>query len=534
MDEEGTDTIEIRHYLTLLARWLWLIILGAVLAGGSTFAVSWFSTPVYEASTTLLINEGQKGAGLDYNAILLSERVAKTYSQLLKSGPVLEEAAAQLGFGLEAKDIVVELVRDTQLICLRARHADPERAAAIANTVPVVFIAQNSRTQSARFASLEESLKSEIAAAEAQVEASQRALDAERNKPQPDAATVAHLETVLAQQRASYTGLARSYDELRVAAVRAVDTVVVVEPARVPVQPILPRTASNTALGAIVGAMLAAGAAFLIEYLDDTIKTPRDVERATQLPTMASIVRFEFAPNGEGPLIAAQPSSAISEGYRVLRTNLQFSMLGGQGEGAILMVTSAEPTEGKTTTLANLGVSLAQIGKRVLLVDTDLRHPTLHQQFGLPNRVGFTTLFLEQGINPQRVAHETGIPGLQVLTAGPIPANPAEVLDFPTTPALLDRLRPLADYVLLDSPPVLSMADASILAQKVDGVVLVAEAGRVRTDAFCEMVGALRSVKARLLGVVLNRVKTQPGRYYAHYAYGNGSEQRRKRRKRRE
>ncbi|HUT15103.1 MAG TPA: polysaccharide biosynthesis tyrosine autokinase, partial [Anaerolineae bacterium] len=266
---------------------------------------------------------------------------------------------------------------------------------------------------------------------------------------------------------------------------------------------------------------VAVGTAFLIEYLDDTIKTPEDVERATHLPTLGAIAHFRRykMEDEKGPVMVTDPRSAIAEGYRMLRTNLEFSAMGMGQSGAVILVTSAQPVEGKTTTLANLGVSLAQAGKQVLLVDTDLRRPALHKQFRLPNEVGLTSLLLEQEADLRHVIQPTHVDGLRVLTSGRLPANPAEVLSFPETTNLLERLRPLADYVLLDSPPVLSTADASILAQKVDGVCMVVETGRTRTEVFRRAAAALEGVKARLIGVALNKVVARPGGYYDYYYY---------------
>ena len=531
MDAQPSGTDEIRQYLALLHRWLWLIVLGTVLAGASAFIASRLSTPIYEAATTLLISEGQQPSGPDYSAILLSERLAKTYAEMLQGQPVLNAVEIHLGVSLEEANVTVEPVRDTQLIRLKVQHPDPALAAAIANALPEAFIQQNEQPQAARFQSSLESLSGEMQRIQSEIDAAQLELEAARARP--DAAgdgQIARLETLLAQYRATYAGLLQSYEEVRIAQARATDSLTVFEPATVPRSPALPRTRTNTLLAAVVGAMLAVGAAFLIEYLDDTIKQPDQLERAVGLPTFASILRIPDADNGQGPVMATEPDSPIAEAYRMLRTNLEFSTLGMGPSAITLLVTSAEPQDGKTTTLANLGLALAQGGKRVLLVDTDLRRPALHQPFHLPNERGLTSLLLNPQADPSTVIQATGVDRLQVLAAGPLPSNPAEVLDFPQTAHILGHLRSLADYVILDSPPVLSVADASILAQKVDGVVFIVEAGQTRTDMLRRAVAALRAVNAHLLGAVLNNVAAGPGHpYYHYYYYGrrDGSQKRR-------
>ncbi len=517
MNQDLSPTLDIRKYVTFLQRWLWLIILGTILAGGCAFAASYLATPIYEASAMLRISEGQKPTGPDYNGILTSERLAKTYSQMLTGKPVLRQVQAQLGVEVDASTVTVTPVRDTQLIEVKVRHADPALAASIANAIPRAFVEQNQAAESARFTTSKQSLSLEMQQLQTDIDAAQKALEKKRAEPTPDAAQIAHLDALLAQHRSTYAGLLRSYDDIRVAEVAGGDSLIVFEPADVPEQPTLPRIGLNTVFGALVGAVVMGGVSLLIEYLDDTLKRPEDVERSAGLSTLATIPRSVHSAGQ--PLAAAQPSSGAAEAYRVLRTNLEFSTLDLHHSAMTVLVTSAEPHEGKTTTVANLGASLALAGKRVLLVDTDLRRPALHHQFGLHNHVGLTTLYLAPGLDPMTAVQGTTIPGLCVLPAGPIPANPAEVLGFPHTSKILGRLKSVADFLLLDSPPVLGAADATILAQKVDGVMLVAEMGKTRTAILGRAVGMLAGVKAHLLGVVLNKATVRPGEPYAGY-YG--------------
>jgi len=519
--------VELKQYFSILWKWAWLVVLCVLLAGGSAYVVSERQPPSYQATVTLLINQASSTTQ-DYNALLTGERLAKTYTQLLTKRPVMEGVATALGLDVSpqdlAKKVTVNLVRDTQLITLRVVNGDPALAMEIANTIPVVFSRQNEEMQLSRYSSSKENLQKQLQTVDADILSTQTRLDALRASPTPDQLEISRLEEALVQYRTTYANLLRSYEDIRVAEARTLDTVTVAEPAAFDPVPVGPRTNLNTLLAAIVGAMVAVGMAFLIEYLDDTVKSPDDVEQATHLPTLGTIVRFPKSElKDEGPIAAARPKSAIAEGYRVLRTNLQFSAMGIAKSGVLLQVTSAQPLEGKTTTLVNLGVSLAQAGKRVLLVDSDLRRPALHKQFNLPKEVGLTSLLLEQEADIERVIQGTKVEGLQVLTTGRIPANPAEVLDFPETTALLQRLKGMADYVLLDSPPVLSVADASILAQKVDGVLMVVETGRTRTEMFQRAVATLEGVKARLVGAVLNKVSVRSGAYgYYYYYYYSG------------
>ena len=511
--------MELRQYLNLLWKWAWLILLCMALSAGSAYLVTSRQPPTYQASTTLLITQGTAST-TDYSAITLAERLASTYARMMTSRPVMDETMRRLNLSLWTANVSVTPVRDTSLLVLRVVDLDPALAKDIANTIPAVFAQQNEDLQLERYSSSKENLAKQLEVVNADIATAQAQLDTLRAAPTPDQAEISRANDALVQYRTTYANLLRSYEDIRVAEARLMDTVTVVESAALSSM-VASKTMTNTLLAAVVGAMLAVGVAFLIEYLDDTVKTPDDVTRETQLSTFGAIVNFrKFSPNGMGPIVAARSKSSIAEAYRVLRTNLQFSAMGMGQAGALLLVTSAQPQEGKTTSLANLGVSLAQAGKRVLLVDTDLRRPSLHEQFELPNEVGVTSLLLEREADLERALQATPVEGLRVLTSGRSPANPAEVLSFPETAALLERLRPLADYVLLDSPPVLSVADASILAQRADGVLLVVEMGRTRTDMFRRAVAALESVKAHLMGVVLNKVSVRAGGYgYYHYYY---------------
>jgi len=196
------------------------------------------------------------------------------------------------------------------------------------------------------------------------------------------------------------------------------------------------------------------------------------------------------------------PRSPVSEAYRRLRTNLEFASL--DKPLRTLLVTSAGPDEGKSITLANLAVSIAQAGRRVILVDSDLRHPRLHEIFGLDNRDGLTTI-VRRGSGDVPL-QESGVDGLLVLPSGPLPEIPADLIASPGMESLIARLREQADIVLFDAPPVVTVTDAAVLASKVDGVLLVINAGRTRREYAQRAKSLLEKVHARLVGAVLTNV----------------------------
>ncbi len=208
-------------------------------------------------------------------------------------------------------------------------------------------------------------------------------------------------------------------------------------------------------------------------------------------------------------ITVSEPRSAISEAYRTLRTNLDFAGL----DRALktLVITSAGVGEGKSTTLANLAIVSAQAGRKVVLVDADLRRPTLHKLFGLPNDRGLTTAILDDEVRQAPPLHLTGIEGLSVLTSGPLPPNPADLMGSRLMEEVIGALAQGADQILIDTPPVVAVTDAAVLATKVDGVLLVISAGKTRREYARSAVQRLQQINARVVGTVLTNVETGSG-----------------------
>lgn len=211
----------------------------------------------------------------------------------------------------------------------------------------------------------------------------------------------------------------------------------------------------------------------------------------------------------------SNPRSPVAEAYRTLRTNMEFSNL--DKNLRVILVTSAGAEEGKSTTLSNLAVTIAQSGKRVILVDADLRRPTLHQTFGLKNSVGLTDMVRDETILANPPTQETTVPNLRVLTSGQLPPNPAEILGSKRMSEILAALLERADMVLLDAPPVLAVTDAAVLSSKVDGVLLVVSAGKTKRESARKAQAQLEKINARVIGAVLNNVKADSSAqtYYA-------------------
>lgn len=217
-------------------------------------------------------------------------------------------------------------------------------------------------------------------------------------------------------------------------------------------------------------------------------------------------------------IVNTNPRSPVSEAYRSLRTNIDFSSVDENTQ--VIMVTSAGPEEGKSTVVGNLAVTYAQDERRVLLIDADMRKPTGHRTFQLSNRFGLSS-FLSRQNSLEDVIQDTEVPNLFVMTAGPIPPNPAEMLNSNSMTKLMELLREQFDMILIDTPPVLAVTDAQLLASKSDGVLMVINSGKVKKEIAAKAKENLLRVNARMLGVVLNNVKRKTSEEYYYYYYGN-------------
>lgn len=214
------------------------------------------------------------------------------------------------------------------------------------------------------------------------------------------------------------------------------------------------------------------------------------------------------------------PKSPISEGYRMLRTNIEFSTINQKLQ--IIMVTSSKPSEGKSTTCANMAVAFAQANKKVLLIDADLRKPSQHHIFGKSNRSGLTTALLNQ-LKLEDIIQFTNTDNLSIIQAGPTPPNPSELLSSEQMAEMLKTARERYDVVIIDTPPIMSVTDAQIVATQSDGVVLVIDSGKVKKDVALKAKASLEHVKANLIGVVLNKINRNHSDIYSYY-YGEKTE----------
>ena len=341
--------------------------------------------------------------------------------------------------------------------------------------------------------------------------------------------------------RELYDGLLQRMKEIGVAAGVQENNISVIDVAQTPNSAFKPAMGKNLAIASMLGLMVGVALALLLEFLDSTLRRTEDVERLIDRPVLGLVPLLRTGDRGRGRrrrraasrkgpradrslthYSATHPGSSVSEAFRSLRTSLMFST--PEGMPRSVMVTSASPSEGKTSTAANLATVLAQNGSRVLIIDADLRKPSLHKDFGKPRSPGLTNSIAQvqrSGSLETPAIHETDVDGLALMPAGHSTPSPAELLSSSRFSQVIADCRSIYDYVIIDAPPIIGLADAVILSRIVDGVVLVAAAGQTGKENFRVAVRRLQQVQAPVLGVVLNRVDLESPdyAYYSSYYY---------------
>jgi capsular exopolysaccharide synthesis family protein len=337
--------------------------------------------------------------------------------------------------------------------------------------------------------------------------------------------------------RELYKGLLMKMKEVGVSAGITASNIQIVDPAELPASPYKPNKRLNLVLAAVVGLFLGVGLAFFFEYLDNTIKTPEDLEQWARLPSFGMVPemsngrrrRLEKGASYPVELITyGHPKSMLSEAYRSIRTSILLSS--SDEPPKKITVTSPNLGEGKTTTVINTAIALSQTGARVLIIDADMRRPKVHKVFNHENGNGLST-FLSRHGHLVSIIKKSEVPNLFYIPAGPIPPNPSELLGSNLFKKMLETLEGRFDHILVDSPPVLGFADAVILSSCVNGVILTVLGGKTPRGALQRAKEALQQTHTRILGVVINRVdirRSGYGYYYYQYHSYYGEEEKKK------
>jgi capsular exopolysaccharide synthesis family protein len=534
------DTFQLREYLSILGARKWSITAITLLGVLAAFFVTERQTPIYASRVQVIatdplaqIENRQTAPDMGVEqSLVYSLPVAQCATKLLEtptvadinadltetcSAEALSDVVPPAGF---RKDLAVVLQPDSTV--MEITYSDPVPAKAQANAQAFALSYVHYRVSQATI-----QLNSRIAALQTQLTKkgglnAQRAA-AEQQQAECLASGDANCLAVAIQELNNIDQQIQTIQlQLFELSPTRLSRPQVVAPATLPPSPSSPNTVLNIAAGFFVALALGVGLAFLRERLDDRLRGRGDLEDKAGVPVMAVIPTVPRWKKKEETRLVAQeePKSAVSEAYRTLRTSILFSS--AQRGLKTIMVTSAVAGEGKTTTAANLAVVLADAKKRVILVSADLRKPRVHKFFGLKNDVGLANVLAGE-VPPWEALRDQGIENLRILPGGPIPARPAELLQSERMGEVMAQLREVADFVVLDSAPVLLVADATAVAPLVDGVLLVADSDTTTRGMIAHVREQLEQVDAPLIGAVFNNFDpSKPGAYRYRYGYGYG------------
>jgi non-specific protein-tyrosine kinase len=506
----------LRDYARIVARRKGVVIAAVVATVAAALFVSSMQKPVYEAEAQMLVKTRSTGAFFDDGGAQYSDpvRAIQTEIRVLQSQAVSERVQANLGLsvGTGARGVSVGA---TDVVAVRVRSGVPETAQLLANAYVQAYIEIKREQAVGSLVSAGTELQKKVTELQGQIDD----LDAQVEAAPPAdrdilEANLSSQRQILLDQQALFK---QQLDQLQVDAALTTGGADVVRQASLPAAPVEPTPRRTGALAAIVGILLGLAAAFLLDHLDDSIRTSEELEEASGgLPVLA-VVPVD-APLDNLPIALSKPTDYAVEAYRGLRTSLQFLSL--DDEVRVVQVTSPLSGEGKTTTAANLAVVFAQAGMRAILVDADLRKPRVHEVFAIDNSRGLTTALLGE---PYELLTKRTLENLDVLPSGLIPPNPSELLGGRQMKQFLAKLAADYDVVVVDSAPILPVTDSVALSALVQGVLVVTQARRTSTKQLGQALSQLRRVQAPLLGSVLNKTgsKRRSGDGYG-YGYGYG------------
>lgn len=519
------DFIELRQIFTTILRKWWLVVLFAVVAGAAGYLYSQTQTPVYEAKTTLIVGDTIQNSDVNNSDLQTSSRMALTYADIVRRYPVLQGTVTELGLAQSwktlRKSVNVTLVDDTQLLEISVEDTSPDQAQAIAAEVArQLILLSPANLDSQENQETVQFIDTRLANLRAKIESGENRLalleSIQIEQATPDQLLTLQneintLERLLIDWESNYTELLNS---TRVD--KSANYLAVIEPAQSSSTPVRPNILLNTLIALLLGLSAAVGLIFLLDFLDDNIQASDNLVELFGVPTLGSIGRLAGAGASDKLLVNQDSFSQTAESYRLIRSKLQFMLADGSKS---FLVTSPLAEQGRSMTAANLAVVMAQAGFNTIVVDADLRHPMQHRIFQVPNEGGLGQLLRYPDLKPSSYLKKNAqIPNLRILNSGTLPPtttqalggglppSPSELLGSHRMTQLLKDLSELADVVILDSPPARTVADAVVLSNKVDGVLLVLEPARSKRQDLREAIANLQQANAHVLGAIFNYV----------------------------
>jgi non-specific protein-tyrosine kinase len=520
----------IRDAIAVARRRKWLILVCVVTVVLTSVVATSLQTPRYKAESDLLIRQGSSSALLNPEAVQSAQNsrpLMENELGLARSLRVLEAATKTLGF---EPDVTISANTESDIMTITATSTNAKASAAIANAYAAAFIDVRRASLVDEYVGAAKTIQTQAD----QIDQKVGSLQAERDNAiaalprsfsqgeEADRITESYA-TRLAALDLERTRLNQISANLDLSAeLLQGGGASIISKATVPTSPYAPKMLNNVAIAVLLGLLLGAAMALLFENLDTSLRTEEQLKTVSGLDVLAVIPLYDGDTKGEemSVISSTDPTSHPAEAYRSLRTAIQFLAI--DRPIRTVQMTSPRPGDGKTTTAANFAVAVARAGKRVVLVDCDLRNPRVHRCFGLSNEHGFTSLLLGEGTFEGVGQRIPGEPNLLVVPSGPIPPDPSELLSGKRAQALLASMAEVADLVVIDSPPVLAVSDPLVLSSVADGVILVASVGNSDRNQIAKALSQLRQVDSPLIGAVLNRFKGDSSTYGYGYGYGYG------------
>lgn len=514
--------VELTRLVRMAMKWWPLVAVALLVSMATSFAVTRRTAKEYDASAKLLVNTASATSlTADYtdsqSALMLAATVANMIDSHRVAGAVLHSTNLLLTESGLLAEIQATAAADTPIVSIDVHDASPQRASLLANAVASEIISLNQADQSTRYGNLKATLQSQIASASRRLDAyttQLRLLSAKRSTDPARVAEVSSIANQIDTVQSSLTSLNTQLNTILLSQAQSDTTLTIIDSAQVPTAPIGPSLVRNELLAILLSLLISACIVAGAEYVNDSVRSPEFLQERLRLPVLATVGKLRL--RKYATLVADRPWDTNVEAFKTLRTNVQFMNV--DQPPRTILVGSGGPMEGKTTVAANFAVAVAQAGKRVIVVDCDLRRPTLHHYFGLEPSPGLTEYLSEPSLG-LGVARVNAIPNLLVVSSGATPPNPSELLGSHRMTRFLRLLTEQADLVILDSAPALVVADASVLASQVDGVLLVVDEERSKLRSTVRTVERFTMVGGRVLGLVVNKFDPRSVGYgrYGHY-----------------